>query len=152
MKTGPQKGRSADPRTFAEKAASAWGEPVPDWIEALAAKADATGLGGAGEAIDYSGSAVSSVIANKYQGDLERVEGKVRGALLGLTVECPVAGEMRRSDCLEWQKKPFVASSSYRVQMYRACRSGCPNSRISTKAVAPEDAAQLAKKGGQDGQ
>lgn len=133
MTPGPQKGRGAngDERSFVEKATAAWGAPLPDWVEALAVLAEAQGLAAAGKAIDYSGSLVSSVLANKYAGDLGRVEEKVHGALLGRTVECPRLGEMARSVCLEWQKKPLAHTSSLRVEMFHACRSGCPHSRLS---------------------
>ncbi len=133
MTPGPQKGRGAngaDGLSFVEKATRAWGAPLPEWVEALAQLADAQGLTAAGKAIDYSGSLVSQVLANKYAGDVGLVEEKVRGALLGLTVECPRLGEMTRSVCLEWQKKPLAHTSSLRVEMYHACRSGCPHSRL----------------------
>lgn len=131
MKPGPQKGRGSngDPRTFAEKIVAAWKDGVPEWVSALAAVADAQSLEAAGKAIGYSGSLVSSVLANKYAGDLERVAEKVQGALLGRVVDCPRLGEMARNTCLDWQKKPLVATSSLRVQMYHACRGGCPNFR-----------------------
>lgn len=130
MKRGPQAGSAAGNQTFIEKAQAIFGLDLPDWIEALAATADARGLAGAGKAIDYSGSLVSSVLSGKYQGDLDRVEQKVRGALLGAEVDCPRLGAMSRSTCLEWQKKPFASTSSLRVEMFQACRAGCPNSRI----------------------
>ncbi len=130
MKRGPQKGRVADSRSFAEKAGDAWGAPLPDWVEALAATADAQGLEKAGKAIDYSTSAVSAVLAGKYGGDLGRIEEKVQGALLGRVVECPRLGEMSRSVCLEWQRKPKAHTSSLRIEMFHACRGGCPHSRI----------------------
>lgn len=133
MTPGPQKGRAAngDDRSFIEKATHAWGAPVPEWIEALAAMADAQGLTATGKAIDYSGSLVSQVLNNKYGGDVGLVEEKVHGALLGRTVECPRLGEMARSVCLEWQKKPLAHTSTLRVDMYHACRGGCPHSRLS---------------------
>lgn len=131
MTPGPQKGRgpNGDDRSFVEKARAAW-SPIPEWVTALAEVADARGLAAAGKAIDYSGSLVSSVIANKYAGDITRVSEKVKGALLGHTVDCPRLGEMARSVCLEWQKKPLAHTSSLRVEMYRACRGGCPHSRL----------------------
>jgi hypothetical protein len=130
VKTGPLKGQRVDQASHAEKATAAWNGAPPDWIVALAERADANGLQGAGAAIGYSPSAVSGVLAGKYGGDLVRIEEKVRGALMGLTVECPVLGTMDRSACLDWQKKPLSIGSSLNTQMHRACRSGCPHSRI----------------------
>lgn len=121
-----------DSRTFAEKAEAAW-SPVPDWVSELAALADANGLKVAGERIGYTGSLVSGVLNNKYRGDLAGVEQRVRGALMGLMVECPVLGEIDRSRCLQEQQEPFRATSAYRAQLFHACRTGCPNARPSKK-------------------
>lgn len=115
--------------SMAEKARAAWGE-VPDWIEELAALVDRDGLNRAGERIGYSASAISTTIRNRYQGDLARVEAKVRGALMGETVVCPVLGEIGRDRCLDWQKKPFAPTSAVRVQVFHACRSKCRHSRL----------------------
>ena len=131
MKRGPETGRggSADPRSFADKAAEAHGGTAPDWVAALAGLADRGGLKAAAEAIGYSGGLVSQVIANKYPGDIAKVEATTRGALLGATVECPGAGDtMNRKTCLDWQDKPWAATSAFRVRMYRACRA-CPISK-----------------------
>lgn len=134
MRPGPQKGSPAPGLSFVEKAMLAWAPQMPDWIEALAGLADTHGLAGAGKAIDYSGSLVSSVLNGKYAGDLARVEEKVRGALLGEEVDCPRLGEMSRNICLAWQEKPFAATSSLRVEMYHACRGGCPHSKLKGNA------------------
>lgn len=114
--------------TFAQKVALAW-SPVPDWITELAAIADAAGLKGAGKRIGYTGSLVSGVLNNRYAGDLVAVEKAVRWALMSLSVECPVIGEIDRSRCLEEQRTPFRATSAMRAQLFHACRSGCPNAR-----------------------
>ncbi len=121
------------PQPFASKVFHAWHNDVPDWVSELASLADQSGLKGAGERISYSASAVSSVLSNAYKGDLPRVEQAVRGALMGLIVNCPVLGELPRNQCLDWQKSPFSTSDSMRVRVFRACRRGCLHSRISTK-------------------
>ncbi|QDY99086.1 transcriptional regulator [Nitratireductor mangrovi] len=116
--------------SMVDKAVTAWGEP-PDWVRELADLADREGQRAAAGRIGYSASTVSMVIANRYGGgDLARVEEKVRGALMGVVVDCPVLGAIGRDVCLDWQKKPFAATSSRRLQMYRACRAGCPHARI----------------------
>ncbi len=138
MTRGPKvgAGRNGDDRSFAQKAAAAW-DAVPDWVEALAAEADRDGLKGAARRIGYSPSAVSTVLNGRYQGDLGRVAETVRGALLGDTVGCPALGAIGRDQCLAWQKKPFAASSSIRVEVYRACRSGCRHSGLKQEARLP---------------
>lgn len=134
MKRGPKSGggRNGDSRSFAEKAAQAW-DVVPDWVVCLAACADRDGLRGAEKMVGYSASALSTVLNNRYPGDVARVAEKVRGALMGETVICPVLGEVGRNECLDWQKKPFAATSSIRVAVYRACRAGCPHSALARK-------------------
>ena len=120
--------------TFQQKAIAAWGDDLPDWVAELARLADQHGLKSAGARISYSFGAVSSVIGNKYKGDLGAVEGAVRGALMGLTVNCPAQGEIGRHQCLNWQSLPYGTSDSTRVRVYRACRSGCPHSRLKQKS------------------
>ncbi|NDW04044.1 transcriptional regulator [Jiella pacifica] len=114
--------------TFLEKARTSW-SPAPDWIEELALFADAQGLKGAALRTGVGGSTISQVLSKKYPGVLGNVEARVRGALMRETVDCPVLDEMRRDVCLNWQAKPFAATSSLRVSMFRACRSGCPHSK-----------------------
>ncbi|MBB99162.1 MAG: transcriptional regulator [Rhodobacteraceae bacterium] len=115
--------------SMADKAAAAWGE-APDWIRELALLADREGLSSAGVRIGYSAATTSQVINAKYRGDLGRVEERVRGALMGLSVACPVLGDLSRDLCLDWQAKGYAPTSAHRVRMFRACRSGCPHSRI----------------------
>lgn len=128
--TGSGRASNGDDRSFEQKAVDAWGV-VPEWVIALAARADRSGLKGAAAAVGYSTSAVSQVIANKYAqkgGDIARFEAKTSGALLGAMVDCPPLGEIDRKACIDWQEKPRAQTSAHRVRMYRACRS-CPNFR-----------------------
>jgi hypothetical protein len=131
MNRGPKPGagRNGDTRSMAEKALAGWAGGVPDWVAELAALADREGLRGAEKRIGYSASAISTVINGRYAGDVARVEEKVRGALMGVVVTCPVLGEIGRDQCLDWQKKPFAATSSVRVAVWQACRGGCPHAR-----------------------
>lgn len=131
MNRGPaQNKRPTAGMSFVEKAAAAHGEPLSDWLDELARLADAEGLRGAGERIGYHASAVSMIIAGKYQGDVDRVEQMVRGALMALSVNCPVLGQIGRDQCLTEQKEPFRATSRHRAQLFHACKT-CPNRRQS---------------------
>ena len=129
MNRGPMPNSRPSGPCFLDKAIAAHGEEVPDWIVELAKLADREGLGGAEKRIGYSRSAISTVINGKYTGDVERVEEMVRGALMAATVNCPILGELARNRCLEWQKKPYAATSSHRVQMFVACQ-GCVNATV----------------------
>lgn len=115
---------------FTAKARAAWGEDPPDWVEALAAEATRTSASTVAVRLGYSPPVISEVIANRYRGDVARVAELVRGAFLGAEVECPVLGAIGRDHCLEEQRKPFMTTSSVRTRLYRACRDGCPHSRI----------------------
>lgn len=128
MNRGPAKDSRPIGVTFMEKAREAFGAVLPDWIEELARLADAEGLGGAEKRIQYSRSALSTVINGKYPGDLGRVEAMVRGALMAEVVECPILGEIGRDRCLTEQKEPFRATSRHRAQLFHACKT-CPNAR-----------------------
>lgn len=116
--------------TMIEKAELAWGPSMPEWVRELAALADRDGLRGCERLIGYSYTTISQAIANKYRGDVSRIEQKVRGALMGETVTCPVQGQIARNVCLDWQRKPRAVTNPFRTKVYRACRNGCPHSRL----------------------
>ena len=130
MRRGPAAGTGLGVSLSGARAA--WGTSLPDWVETLAAMADASSQGKAGRDIGYSGSVVNAVLKGVYNGDLEAVEKAVRGRFMKATVMCPVLGEIAANQCLEHQKRAmqFSAASSLRVQLARACRGGCPHSRI----------------------
>lgn len=114
-----------------DKARACWGDPMPEWVEALAEACDAGTQTAVGKKLGYSGAVVSLVLSNKYgAGDMEKFEGVVRGALMAQTVDCPVLQDISRDRCLHWQERPFSTTSGNAVRMYHACRSGCPHSRL----------------------
>jgi len=100
----------------------------PDWLDVLRAACKARKQGPVATDIGYSTTVVSQVLSGTYKGDLKAVQQKVEGALMGLTVECPVVGELPRNRCLEYQRQSFAATNHLRVQFSRAC-PGCPNRR-----------------------
>lgn len=112
-----------------QKARTAWGDELPDWVHALATECSATSQKAAAGRIGYSPAVVNTVLARTYKGDLTAVQQAVEGALLSATVMCPVAGDIPSHVCLEYQRRPLVPTNSQRVRMFRACRSGCPHSR-----------------------
>lgn len=122
---------SARPRTdFVGRARERWPEPIPDWVVALAEACTAKTQAEVGRQLGYSGSAISATLGNTYGGDVAEIAERVRGAFLGREVDCPRKGRMRRDVCMAWQAKPFAQTSSDRVAMFHACRSGCPHSRL----------------------
>ncbi len=114
---------------FLARVRESWPDP-PDWVVALAEACTSKTQGEVARLIGYSPSAVSATLANKYTGDVAEIAERTRGAFLGQHVICPRKGQMRRDVCMAWQAKPFAQSSSDRVAMFHACRSGCPHSRL----------------------
>lgn len=99
-----------------------------DWLHTLGQYCKAHGQRKAADVIGYSSSVVSQVLNGKYGGDLFAVQTKVEGALMGLTVDCPVVGDLPRNRCLEYQRQAFAATNHLRVQLARTCPT-CPNRR-----------------------
>lgn len=123
--------------TMLDKAQAAWGPDMPDWIRELAGLASRRSLNAAAKRLGYSPATLSQTLANKYPGDLEKIAATVRGALMGETVLCPVLGDIGRDACLAWQAKPRAVTNAVRTRVFRACRSGCPNSRLKPNTLKP---------------
>jgi hypothetical protein len=104
--------------------------PADDWIDALACACRGATQRRIAERVGYSPTVINQVLKGRYQGDLSAVEQAVRGALMDLHVDCPVLGALAADRCLEIQRRPFAATNATRVRLYRACRSGCPHSRL----------------------
>lgn len=138
MNRGPLPGKAAVDHLA--KAHAAWGASIPEWIITLAEACCRSSQSAVAKELGYSGSAISLVIGNKYNGDLVSIEQMVRGALMAETVRCPILGELPRNVCQSWQKKPFATTSSHRIRMHQACNGGCPNSRISSNKSEVDDA------------
>ncbi|MEM6384362.1 MAG: transcriptional regulator [Pseudomonadota bacterium] len=115
---------------FVARAYEAWGDDPPEFILELAVACRDASQTAVAKRIGYSSSVVSQAISRTYRGDMNLVEERVRGALMQETVRCPVLVEVTRDECHNWQKKPFASTSGLRVKLYRACRSGCPHSRL----------------------
>ncbi|KPH80548.1 hypothetical protein [Bosea vaviloviae] len=128
MKRGPASGRAATFTDPLAKAIAAWGEDMPREVRALAEACRATSGKAVAERVGYSGGVVSHMLARKYPGDIEAVFIRIRGALLGEEVECPVLGAIAKNDCLDHQRKPFSAANPARARLFRAC-SSCPHNR-----------------------
>lgn len=88
------------------------------------------------EQIGISASALNQAMKGKYRGDLGRIEQRIRGVLLNLTVQCPVLAQLSKKDCLDEQRRPLVFSNPLRVRLHRACKT-CPHRQQSTPKGAP---------------
>jgi hypothetical protein len=99
-----------------------------DWLTVLREQCARSSQAAVAKQLKYSPAVVNQVLKGTYRGDLNSVQRAVEGALMGLTVECPIVGEIARNRCLEFQKHPFAATNPFRVQLSRSCPT-CPNRR-----------------------
>ena len=113
--------------TALAKAMAAWGEPLPDWIAALAGACDQAGQDAVAQQLGYSRTAVSLLVNGKYGRDQTKIQGAVRAALMRSVVECPVLGEIETTDCRAHQARPYTAANPTRVALYGECHGGCPH-------------------------
>jgi len=126
---------------FLALAEDAYGDNLPDWIAALARLASETSAVAAAKRIGYSNTVLTLLFRGAYSGDLEKLEQKVRGALMGVEVVCPILGEIGADRCLDEQRMKHVGTSAIRTALFHACRSGdCPHSRIATQGGAADAA------------
>ena len=115
--------------TAIEKAQAAWGDDLPDWVEALAKAWDGSSQKEAAEQIGYNAATVSAIISNSYKAGTAAIQKAVRGALMNAMVDCPVIGEMPAHECLDNQKRPFTPVNHIWVQMYPKCQGECLHSK-----------------------
>lgn len=108
-----------------DKAVAAWGKNLPDWVRALAEACDATSLRKTAATLSVSPAIVSLAICHKRE-KLDFIQSRAEGKLLAHLVTCPVLGSIGRNECLREQAAGFSAANPLRVQLYRACRNGCP--------------------------
>lgn len=99
-----------------------------DWLTVLTEQCKRTSQSVVSKKLDYSPAVINQVLKGTYKGDVSSVQRAVEGALMGMTVDCPVIGELPRNRCLEYQRRPFASTNHIRVQLARACPT-CPNRR-----------------------
>ena len=113
--------------TALETARSAWGEALPDWIEALAIACTETSQAKVAARLDRTGGMISQLLNNKYPASTAHIEERVRGLLLDGQVQCPSLGALAVHKCQDWRAKAkdFQVGNPTRIRMFRACNR-CP--------------------------
>lgn len=76
--------------------------------------------------LGISAAAVNQALKGTYRGDVDGIEQRIRGALMAVTVVCPVIGEISTKQCLDEQRRPMVFTNPLRVRLHRACKT-CPH-------------------------
>lgn len=79
--------------------------------------------------IGYSATTINLVLRGTYKGDIRAVENAVRKKLMCATITCPVLGQITAEECSDNHTKPFSASSSARVRLFKACKNCAFNTR-----------------------
>ena len=112
------------------KARAAWGANVPSWVIALAEACAKASQNRVAQRLGVSASLVSSVLANKYPGDVERIAEICRGEFERQTIACPVLGDIAPLACRRWQLRAdrLRTGNNQNARMFRACR-GCSRYR-----------------------
>lgn len=101
-----------------------------NWFETLKNEVEQTSLTAVAKKLSMSKATVSQVLNGKYSASTATIQQKVEGAFMHSEVECPILGDIPINECLEHQKRKFAATNHIRVAIYKACRSGCPHSKI----------------------
>jgi DNA-binding transcriptional regulator YdaS (Cro superfamily) len=110
-----------------DMATEAWGGAPPAWVRALARACDETSQQKVAKRVGVSGSCVNQVLKRVYKGRYDRVETKVRGAILGDTVDCPaLLVALPVNLCLENQARDYDSSNHLTVRLARTCPV-CPH-------------------------
>ena len=107
----------------------AWEAAAPDWIKALAHECDKpkSSQRKVAARLGVSVTAVNLLLKNKYAPrDHTDMKARVRANLMVAIVACPVLGLLGRADCLKKQAEPLITCNPISIQLYRACREGCP--------------------------
>jgi len=104
----------------------------PEWLMALKTACLDTSQAAVARRLGVSPSAINQVLKGVYKGNVNRIQTLVEGCYLQHTVPCPIAGDIPKQKCLEHQARDVRMATVNPLfsRLYRACRSGCPYSRL----------------------
>lgn len=80
------------------------------------------------EELGVSTAVVSTLLKDKYLGNVEGMEQRIRGQYMAETVLCPVMGNLSKRNCLDNQALPMAFTNPVRAALGRACKT-CPLSK-----------------------
>ena len=75
------------------------------------------------EELGVSSAVVSTLRKDKYQGNVQSMEQRIRGQFMAETVLCPVQGTLSTRSCLDNQALPMAFTNPVRAALGRACKS-----------------------------
>ena len=98
----------------------------PEWFQMLEAECKRTSIGAVALRLDYSRTAISLVLADKYLGKTDKIEKAVIRVLAG-SVACPYTKtDIPHEDCREISSRRAPTHNPTTMAQWRACQS-CPN-------------------------
>jgi hypothetical protein len=100
----------------------------PDAITLLRQKCDETSQADVARALGYNASTINMVLKGTYPGSTDNVLQRVIEVYGGISVNCPILGDIPLARCAEERKKPFAATNQQRIELYRACKT-CERSK-----------------------
>jgi hypothetical protein len=80
----------------------------------------------AADELNVSTAVISTLLNDKYAGNVETMEQRIRGQFMAETVLCPVMGTLSKRSCLDNQALPQAFTNPMRAALGRACKT-CPN-------------------------
>ena len=83
------------------------------------------------EELHISSAVISTLLKDKYPGNVETMEQRIRGQFMAETVLCPVMGTLSKRSCLDNQALPQAFTNPMRAALGRACKT-CPNRKDMT--------------------
>lgn len=96
-------------------------QPLPEWVEKLAERCDATSQNAVAKELGYSAAVISATLKNKYNGDLSRIEQRVKGAFMRADVVCPIMGTITGGQCTRYQHRAVSGASSIFSRLKATC-------------------------------
>ena len=101
-----------------------------NWLHVLKDEVEKQGMRKVAEKLGVSKATVSQVVNDKYKASTHVIQQRVEGVFMAFTVDCPILGDIAVNQCLEHQNRKFAATNHIRVALYKACRNGCPHSKL----------------------
>jgi hypothetical protein len=73
--------------------------------------------------LNVSSAVVSTLLKDKYPGNVQAMEQRIRGQYMAETVVCPVQGTLSTRNCLDNQALPMAFTNPVRAALGRACKA-----------------------------
>ncbi|MBK67899.1 MAG: transcriptional regulator [Rickettsiales bacterium] len=102
---------------------------MSDWLNTLRKACDSASQRIVARKLGYSPTVVNLVLKQRYTGDIDAVKRAVLTRLEKKHIPCPIYGEITPEVCSSHQARPFCATSSIRVKLFKACKNCQFNTR-----------------------